>query len=258
MLGIVSIVFIILAVLSMGYFAFAASYAGIHSSFLGFWVLLGIVCVILAGVFSEPGKKHILSRIPHGVKCAIAVLFAAGVIFFIVLEGLVVSKMWAVPEGNVDYIVVLGAQVRGERITKSLAKRLDAAYDYATEHEDVVIIVSGGQGKGEDISEAAAMEKYLVEKGIDRDRIIKEDKSTSTKENIKFSKEKMTIDNPHIAVVTNNFHVYRAMKIANKAGGFESVQGLAGKSDNHLIINYMVREAFAIVKMMVGQGILAF
>ena len=92
-----------------------------------------------------------------------------------------------------------------------------------------------------------------MEKGIDRDRIIKEDKSTSTKENIKFSKEKMTIDNPRIAVVTNNFHVYRAMKIANKAGGFESVQGLAGKSDNHLIVNYMVREAFAIVKMMVGE-----
>lgn len=245
----ISVIFTIMAVLCFGYFIYAASYAGIHSSFLGFWIMAGLMFAVIAILFSNIGRKHVLDKIPHGVKSGVIVLFAAGVIFFIVLEGLVVSKMWSVPEGNVDYIIVLGAQVRGERITKSLAKRLDAAYDYVSQHEDVTIIVSGGQGKGENISEAQAMEGYLIDKGINKNKIIKEDKSTSTRENIKFSKEKMTIKKPRIAVVTNNFHVYRAMKIAEAEGGFASVDGLAGKSDNHLIVNYMVREAFAIVKM---------
>lgn len=245
----VSLIFLLLGIASLIYYICAVSYAGIGSSFLGFWLLLGIACVMVAGVFSPIGRKNILSHIPAKLKYAIYGCFALGVIVFIFLEALVISKMWSAPEKNVDYIVVLGAQVRGDRITKSLAKRLDAAYDYAQKNNEVKIIVSGGQGKGENLSEAEAMEGYLVEKGIDKNRIIKEDKSTSTYENMKFSKEKMEGASPKVAVVTNNFHVYRAMKIAEKTG-LKNVQGLAAKSDNHLIVNYMVREAFAIVKML--------
>lgn len=95
------------------------------------------------------------------------------------------------------------------------------AEKYLKKHKKVKIIVSGGQGSGEQISEALAMYKYLVAHGIDRDRIIQEDKSRSTYENIKNSFE--IIKNKgdklqNIAVLTSNFHVFRAVKLAQKVG----------------------------------------
>ena len=138
------------------------------------------------------------------------------------MECMIISKMNSKAADDADYIVVLGAQVRGERITKSLAKRLDAAYDYLIENEDTKVICTGGQGTGEDISEAFAEKRYLMEKGIAEDRI-------------------------KIAIVTNNFQVYRAV-LLGKYVGFKNVDGIAGDSDNRLLLNYMVREGLALFK----------
>lgn len=163
------------------------------------------------------------------------------------MECMIISKMNSKAADDADYIVVLGAQVRGERITKSLAKRLDAAYDYLIENEDTKVICTGGQGTGEDISEAFAEKRYLMEKGIAEDRIIMEDKSTSTYENLKFTLEIIGDKDAKIAIVTNNFHVYRAV-LLGKYVGFKNVDGIAGDSDNRLLLNYMVREGLALFK----------
>lgn len=85
------------------------------------------------------------------------------------------------------WIIVLGAQVRGRKITDSLKRRLDCALAYLTEHPDVHVIVSGGQGKGEEVTEAYAMAQYLENAGIDSGRIVQEDASVNTLENLKFS-----------------------------------------------------------------------
>ena len=89
------------------------------------------------------------------------------------------------PEDNCDYIIVLGCQIRGDWITKSLKNRLDAAYDYACSNQDTRIIVSGGQVKGENKTEALAMYEYLCSRGISSERIVMEDKSTDTNENMR-------------------------------------------------------------------------
>lgn len=233
--------------LCFGYYVFAASYAGFASAFLPFWIMAAIGFGILTVISVLHKKKGILNIVPKWVKILISVIAVAGVIIFITMECLIISKMDSQAREDVDYIIVLGAQVRGERVTKSLAKRLDAAYDYLINHDDVKVICTGGKGKGEDISEALAEKRYLMQKGISEDRIIMEDKSTSTYENLVFSKDIIGDNNVAIAVVTNNFHVYRATMLAEHIG-LKNVQGIAGKSDNRLLLNYMVREGLALFK----------
>lgn len=244
---VMSIVFGIIAALCMVYYIIAASYAGPGSSFLSFWLVAVAGFGMLALFFHMAGKGEWLSHIPVIIKAVATFIFIFAVVVFCVIEGMIISKINATPEKDVDYLIVLGAQVRGTKVTKSLARRLDVAYEYADKHEEVTVIVSGGQGRGEDLSEAEAMKKYLVKKGLDENRIIMEDKSTTTKENLMFSDEKADLKDKRIAIVTNNFHVYRAMKLAEKLG-YKKVEGLAGKSDKILFINYMVRESFAILK----------
>ena len=123
---------------------------------------------------------------------------------------------------------------------------LDKAYEYLVENENTIVIVSGGKGDGEEISEGQAMFDYLVGKGIQADRIIIEQESTNTNENITYSSRYLEKDKS-VVIVTNGFHVYRGVSIAKKQG-FEHVEGLGAKTDRILLINYYVREAFGVVK----------
>ena len=239
--------FTIMAFLCLGYYIFAASYAGVSSAFLTFWLLAAIGFIILTIICVLHKKKSILLIIPKWLRIAICIIIIVGITVFATMECMIISKMNSKADAGEDYIVVLGAQVRGERITKSLAKRLDAAYDYLIENEDTKVICTGGQGAGEDISEAFAEKRYLMEKGIAEDRIIMEDKSTSTYENLKFTLEIIGDKDADIAIVTNNFHVYRAV-LLGKYVGFKNVDGIAGDSDNRLLLNYMVREGLALFK----------
>lgn len=244
---ILSIIFGVIALLCLGYYSFAASYAGIHSAFLWFWLLAGIGCAILAVGSVIVIKHNLLEVVPKWIKITVIAVVACGIALFLFLEGCVISKMNAKPADDAEYVIVLGAQVRGSKITKSLAKRLDAAYEYGCENTTCKIIVSGGQGVGEDLPEAEAMKKYLIEKGIDENRIIEENKSTTTKENLVFSMKIINDFDASVVIITNNFHVFRATRLAKKIG-YTNISAKAAKSDNHLIINYMVRESLAMVK----------
>ncbi|MGN0630604.1 MAG: YdcF family protein [Ruminococcus sp.] len=145
-------------------------------------------------------------------------------------------------------VVVLGCHVKGTKPSLMLARRLDAAYEYMTENPDVKCIVTGGMGTGEDITEAEAMKTYLCEKGIESDRILKEDKSTNTAENIAFAKAVMEKNgiSGDIVIVTDNFHQYRASLIAEKQG-LESYS-ISCSTKPELIPTYWVREWFALAK----------
>ena len=113
-----------------------------------------------------------------------------------------------------DYVIVLGARVRGTTVTKSLRKRLDKAFEYIEKNDNTILVLSGGQGNGEDVSEAQAMYDYLVQKGVDKSRLLLEDKSTSTVENIEYSMKIIEKNSQNATVevgfITNNFHVFRA------------------------------------------------
>lgn len=143
--------------------------------------------------------------------------------------------------------IVLGCRVYGESASLSLAERLEAAYEYLIENPDADCVVSGGQGPGEDISEAECMYRWLVNRGIDGSRIYKEDKSTSTEENIAYAKEVIEENGllQEVVIITNEYHVYRAGIIAEDNG--LSWGAKPGKTAEWLFPTYYVRELYAIL-----------
>jgi len=164
----------------------------------------------------------------------------------IVETGCMISANLKEPAENAT-AVVLGCRVYGERASLSLVERLEAAYDYLEENPQAICVVSGGQGSGENISEAECMYRWLVAKGIDTSRIYKEDKSTSTEENIAFSKEVIKENglNENIVIVTSEYHSYRAGLIAEKN---EISYGThAGKTAIWLFPTFYVRELYGIL-----------
>jgi uncharacterized SAM-binding protein YcdF (DUF218 family) len=181
------------------------------------------------------------------IKVGFTVIILLGVAAFLFVEGIIISKGKLQPESGADYVIVLGAQVRGRSLSRALKSRLDTAYEYLEDNENTKVIVSGGQGNGEDISEAEAMSQYLLLKRIKEDKIIKEDQSTNTYENINFSMKLMEEGKYHIVIVTNQFHVFRATSIAKKQG-LIGVQGLGAPNDDILTLSYYVREFLAVIK----------
>ena len=182
----------------------------------------------------------------------IKILFILGVIIFIGGEVWIIwTGFNSVPDQENDFIIVLGAQVRGETPSLTLQYRLNSAYEYLEENPHTVAILSGGQGPDEGISEAEAMRRYLVDKGIAEERLILEDKSTCTEENLKYSFEiiERIKEESKVSIVTNRFHVLRAKLIAADLG--KKVGGIGAKSYVYLIPNYYLREFFAVVKEIV-------
>lgn len=179
--------------------------------------VLGIVFIAIAW-----GTKWVIKLMKER-KWAKYTVYSMIIIFissFLLVEGLIMTSQYHLEE-KTDVLIVLGAGLSGETPSWILSNRLDSAYGYLNTYPGTVVVVSGGKGPGEAISEAEAMKRYLVGKGIDEKNIILEDKSTSTAENFAFSKQ--ILDNKFtggytVSYVTNGFHVYRAGMIARKAG----------------------------------------
>lgn len=251
------ILFGVLSAICFLYYVFIVSYAGFGSSFVHFWLIAALGMAAVSMLFYLNRRMALFSKIPKPLFITICMLFAAGVLLFTVLFGCVVSGMVSKPENKADYIIVLGAQIRGEHITKSLRKRLEAAQEYYEDNQDVMIIVSGGQGEGENITEAAAMKRYLEENGVLPDDIIMEDRSTTTNENLRYSYDIIRgrgDEHADILICSNNFHIFRAVKLAKRIG-MENVEGLAAESDNILLANYMVRDSIAVFKELLSGNI---
>nr|WP_144550021.1 YdcF family protein [Bacillus sp. X1(2014)] len=155
---------------------------------------------------------------------------------------------------NADYLIVLGARVKGTVPSLAFASRINAAAEYLKRNKETIVIASGGKGPGEDISEAESIKRELVDQGISEDRIILEDQSTDTYENINFSKKLIPKGDRLGLVVTNNFHLYRAVSIARDYG--LTVQGLPAETPWIAVPKSYSREYLAITKYYLKKFIL--
>ena len=207
-------------------------------------------CLIIYGIFM-PYINSSIANVWHKsfgriVLSLLALLAAVIIILVVVLSGLMIKSASQKPSDK-ETVVILGCGIYGERASLMLLERLDAAYDYLIENKDAVCILSGGQGYGEDISEAECMYRYLANKGIDKERLYKEDKSTSTRENLAFSKEIIEQHgfSPKVAIVTNEFHEYRSGRVA-KTLGLEA-SSIPGRTAWWLFPTYYVRELYGIL-----------
>lgn len=198
-------------------------------------------------------SKSILKKLVKIIKICIALIIAV----LIVIEGVIVVY----PKHNIsksDYILILGAGLsNGSEPSLTLSGRLDAAIEYIKDYNNhSKIVVSGGKGNDEKISEAEAMKKYLVSKGMPEGQILMENKSTTTYENFKFSKELIEedsnkeIDEINVKVVTTDFHAFRSKFLAQK-NGYNNVTNYSSETVWYLIPVMYLREGFAVVKSLV-------
>ena len=214
---------------------------------------LGGLIAILATIF-YPTVWYILQLMWTKRWRRILLLVIMGIILvllvlFLVVSGLMIHAAAKEPPENAT-VIVLGAALRDDQPSTMLAARLDAAANYLERNPESVCIVSGGQGEDEDYTEAYVMKKYLLEKGIADTRIFMEDRSTSTYENIQFSKTLIEEKglNREVVIATQEFHQYRAQSFARQAG-LESPGACTCHTPVHLIGCYWVREFAGICRM---------
>ena len=187
----------------------------------------------------------------RGLKRLVGGAAALALALFLAAEIPILHAALTASESDAPYVIVLGAAVYGETPSISLRHRSDRAITHLKRNPGAVAVVSGGQGKGEDISEAECMRRYLRNKGVAADRILKEDRSTSTLENLTFSKEAIEAaggDPRYVAVVSSSYHLYRARRLA-AAMGMEA-DGLASTDGYPVYMTGMyIREAVAVWKL---------
>ncbi|HWL23253.1 MAG TPA: YdcF family protein [Ureibacillus sp.] len=150
-------------------------------------------------------------------------------------------------DGSNDYLIILGAKVKpnGEP-SLSLKNRLDVAINYLKQYEHVQVIVSGGQGHDEPATEASVMANYLMDAGINPMRIQLEEKSTSTYENLLYSKKLLPDDVKKVTIISNDFHLTRAKYLANVVGLEADVFG--AQTPISVRTQSLIRERFALLK----------
>ena len=196
--------------------------------------------VMIANIASDTLKRIVFS------------ISALGLIYLFTVEALIVSEAKTDNNSGRSYVVVLGAAVKGTNPTLSLTHRLQAAEKYLKQYPDSFAVVSGGQGEGEDISEAQCMFNVLTEAGVAPDRILLEDKSTSTVENLEFSKKIIlerggTMDDT--AILSSPYHLYRA-KVLAKNIGYIDPAGVAGIHGYPIYsLGMYIREAFGLTHL---------
>ena len=201
--------------------------------------------LIIVGIFFEPLRSFTARAL--WLRYAFFGAYIAYALFMLIVGGMIYTSAHDDPEEGADVLIVLGCAVHGERVSLTLSYRLDRAIEYLNANQNTVAIVSGGQGQGESISEAEAMRRYMVNRGIANERIIMEDKSTSTEENFAFSREIIDSLYPNgarLAFVTTNFHVLRAELVAKKQG--IAIDGFGAKDVYYTAPNNYMREAIAL------------
>ena len=213
------------------------------------WVFTGILFIILYILSVNYNYK----LIPFSIRVFFYVVCSIALIIFFIVEINILSKFNTVPKKNLDYIIVLGAQVGANGPEISYKYRLDAAYDYLINNLNTKCVLTGNRGSNEPISEGEGGYNYLVNKGIDKNRLMYEEASTDTYENIKNAvdliKEKDIEKNNDftLAIVTNKYHLFRGMSIAKNILNKE-VDGIPAKINKFYLLNSMVREFFGVIK----------
>lgn len=258
------------AVVCLAYFVVIVVYAGFGTASAFIWLLLGGLLGAAAAGLKYYQKYP--ERVELWIPVSLVTLCASGLVILLVVQILIFGRIPPTAESSLDYVIVLGASVKSEGISKTLKLRLDKAAEYAAENPDTILVLSGARGEGEPVAESAAMREYLLAQGVPDGRMILEDRSHSTLENIAYSRilieqdreakraqwqknkpqlafpAMQVADKPtRIGIITSNFHLYRARMIARKQG-LADVKGIASESDRVLFVHFCLRDSLAILK----------
>lgn len=232
--------------------AFFTVFGAVMPLFYGVWniaaaamILLGLL--LFAFLLSE-------KRLPKTARKVVGIGLASVVGIIVVAGGINIVFGWSRAPREPLPAVVLGCQIRGDRPSKMLAQRLDAAVEYLAVYTEVPVVVSGGTGEGQRYSEAEVMRDYLVEKGVDADRILMEEHSADTYENLRNS---FAVLDGHggysaVTIISNGFHQMRAAVISAALG--KNAYAVSARTDADVAPYYFIRELFALVDYWVFSG----
>jgi uncharacterized SAM-binding protein YcdF (DUF218 family) len=213
----------------------------------------GIVGLIMVFIFLNREYRWFdLTIRSRWIKGILKLAMISMIVSFVIIESIILFSVKSEANAEVDYLMILGAGLRGEEISLALQERMEKGVVYLINNPDAAVIVSGGQGTAEKITEAEAMKRYLLDHGIKEDRIIKEETSTSTMENFKNTKEILMqnhIENPRVLIVTNDFHLFRSKLLAKRNGYI--AYGLPSRTPLTILPNCYIREYFAVVKSLI-------
>ena len=209
--------------------------------------------VILPAFFGVPlmALAVFLPHMQHGfpalVKWVLVGCYALAGVIFLVCGSLMLSARHSQKNVSADAVVVLGAAVHGDKVTWVLENRLNTAIAFLAANPTAVAVVSGGQGAEETVTEASAMKKYMVARGVPESRVLLEEHATNTPENFTLSKPIIDASvgkNARIAFVTTDFHVYRASRVAQNLG--IPAVGISAPDVWYLRLNNFLRECVGI------------
>lgn len=229
--------FFALAFLCLIYYMVVLLYGGSHTSVIWVWLVGALFFSVVGLIF------FFLGRLPmENALCLIAVVLVIGLISsFAVFEISMIRAALTDAPDDLECILILGAAVKGEEPSKALRYRLDTALEYLERNESTVAVLSGGMGYGENITEAECMRRYLTNAGIDEARLIIEDESRDTAENITNTLALIADKYDSIGIVTNNFHIYRALRLMREKTDAE-LYGISAPFPSVLIVHFAVRE----------------
>lgn len=216
----------------------------IHLNLGNYVIMAGGAVLALFAVFH--GKIFTLIKTSRAARTVFCIIAALAVVFIIISAVVSALMIKAANDKPTDptAIIILGCRVHGEKPSPMLMQRISAACRYLEEYPEAVAVASGGKGEDELISEAECIKRQLEKRGISSERIIIEDNSTNTRENMAFSKallEEKGISG-EIAIVSNEYHLRRAKTIAKKQG--LDVKCCAARTVPIYLPPYWVREIF--------------
>lgn len=207
------------------------------------WFVIGIA-LLLWGLAIGTG---LWKAVPIAVRTGAWIVAAVALVGYVSLSAAIMAESLASPPDDLDYLIVLGSQVKRTGPAVVTQYRLDRAYDYLVEHPDTICVVTGGQGPNEPFPEGDGMGRYLEDRGIPTTRLMRERVSTSTIENIGNAWAMIDDKDARVGIVTNDFHVYRSVRIAKRLG-IEEAYGVSAGSVPWYLPNNLLRECLGIVK----------
>ena len=226
-------------------------------SLLFIWPMVGLFCIGRWWLWRRAWKQGKDHPFPGWLLTAIRVVLIVCVAFFVFVEYYIVSDAFKRPEDGLDAIVILGARVNEDGPSGSLWERISAAREYLERNPDAIAVASGGQGDDEPMSEARCIYEYLTAAGIDPGRILLEEASTSTVENMANSFALLEGRAVRVGIVTNDFHIFRALCIGRAQGAYD-LYPVPARSFAGGFVHYAMREFFAVcVQYMQGELALA-
>ncbi len=225
-----------------------------------------VICVSAIAIITLPivFYKKLASLLPNRLLEALKIIYTAAGVFYAVTFAVMciyissVNSRQITPEDLPEDAVILvyGAWLQGERPGKALQKRLNTALELYNANPEAVIIVSGGQGDNEVRPEAEAMKEYLCEKGVPSEKVIEENKSRNTIQNINYSFKiikEAGLEECKVVSVSNAFHIPRIILLCERLG-YESIPALAPDPDSRFIFATLVREYMSYVKLILLGG----